>query len=128
MRRDLRLALFSATYILPYILTYIHTSLHVSRTRLLETSDGDRTTGVGNKQASSNEKQQSDVFIPETWVPNGYNCEEVNPFSTAVPIWGQTSLIPSVLSQKRDCSTKRVNKGGGHTVGHGARDKKTNKK
>ena len=30
------------------------------------------------------------------------------PFRTAVPIRGQTSLIPSGLSQKRDCSTKRV--------------------
>ena len=27
---------------------------------------------------------------------------------TAVPFWGQTSLIPSSLSPKRDCSPKRV--------------------
>ena len=31
-----------------------------------------------------------------------------NPFSTAVPNCGQTTLIPSVLCPKRDCSTKRV--------------------
>ena len=33
----------------------------------------------------------------------------VNPFSTAVPIWGQTSLIPSELSPKRNWGPKRVN-------------------
>ena len=32
----------------------------------------------------------------------------LNPFSTAVPIWGQTSLIPSGLSPKRDWGPKRV--------------------
>ena len=32
-----------------------------------------------------------------------------NLFSTAVPIWGQTTQIPSGLSQKRDCSSKWVN-------------------
>ena len=33
----------------------------------------------------------------------------VNPFSTAVPIWGQTILIPSDLSPKRGWGPKRVN-------------------
>ena len=33
----------------------------------------------------------------------------VNPFSTAVPIWGQTGLIPSDLSPKREWGPKRVN-------------------
>ena len=32
----------------------------------------------------------------------------VNPFRTAVPICGQTSQIPSILSPKRDCGSKRV--------------------
>ena len=32
----------------------------------------------------------------------------INPFSTAVPIRGQTSLIPSDLSPKRDWGPKRV--------------------
>lgn len=32
----------------------------------------------------------------------------VNPFSSAVPISGQTTLIPSGLSRKWDCSAKRV--------------------
>ena len=31
-----------------------------------------------------------------------------NPFSTAVPIWGQTILIPSDLSPKRDWGPKRT--------------------
>ena len=30
----------------------------------------------------------------------------VNPFSTAVPFWGQTSQFSSVLSPKRDCGPK----------------------
>ena len=29
-------------------------------------------------------------------------------FSTAVPIWGQTSLFASDLPPKRDCSAERV--------------------
>ena len=33
----------------------------------------------------------------------------LNPFSTAAPIWGQTSQIPSDLSPKRDWGSKRVN-------------------
>ena len=33
----------------------------------------------------------------------------INIFSTAVPIWGQTTLIPSYLSPKRDWGPKRVN-------------------
>ena len=33
----------------------------------------------------------------------------INPFSTAVPIRGQTCLIPSDLSPKRDWGPKRVN-------------------
>ena len=36
-------------------------------------------------------------------------AEPVNPFSTAVPIWGQTSLISSELSPKRDWGPARVN-------------------
>ena len=35
---------------------------------------------------------------------------DINPFSAAVPIRGQTTLIPCVLFPKRDCSTKWVNK------------------
>ena len=31
-----------------------------------------------------------------------------SPFGTAVPIWGQTSLIPSRLPLKRDCCPKRL--------------------
>ena len=31
----------------------------------------------------------------------------VNPFSTGVPFWGQASQIPSSLSPKRDCGSKR---------------------
>ena len=31
-----------------------------------------------------------------------------NPFSTAAPIWGQTTRNLSALSPKRDCSSKRV--------------------
>ena len=31
------------------------------------------------------------------------------PFRTAVPFWGQTTQIPSNLSPKWDCSSKRVN-------------------
>ena len=38
-------------------------------------------------------------------------CSSIlHPFSTAVPIWGQISLVPSGSSPKRDCSTERVNK------------------
>ena len=33
----------------------------------------------------------------------------LNPFSTAVSFWGQTSQFPSSLSPKRDCGPKRVN-------------------
>ena len=32
----------------------------------------------------------------------------VNPFRTAVPFWGQTSLISSSLYPKRDCGSKGV--------------------
>ena len=32
----------------------------------------------------------------------------LNPFSTGVPFWGQTSQIPSGLSPKRACGSKRV--------------------
>ena len=35
--------------------------------------------------------------------------ELLNPFSTGVPFLGQTSQIPSSLSPKRDCGSKRVN-------------------
>ena len=35
-------------------------------------------------------------------------CGELNPFSTAVPIWGQTILISSDLPPKRDWGPKRV--------------------
>ena len=38
------------------------------------------------------------------------NRLEINPFDTAVPIWGQISLIPSDLSPKRDWGPKRVKK------------------
>ena len=34
----------------------------------------------------------------------------LNPIRTAVPFWGQASLIPSVSSPKRDCGAKRVDK------------------
>ena len=41
----------------------------------------------------------------------------INPFRTAVPFWGQTSLISSSLSPKRDCGSKGVNSNGGpHTA------------
>ena len=33
--------------------------------------------------------------------------DDVNPFSTAVPIWGQTKEIPSFFSPKRGRGTKR---------------------
>ena len=33
----------------------------------------------------------------------------LNPFSTAVPIWGQIRLIPNDLSPKRDWGPQRVN-------------------
>ena len=32
----------------------------------------------------------------------------VNPFRTAIPFWGQTTLISSSLSPKRDCGSKGV--------------------
>ena len=32
----------------------------------------------------------------------------INPFRTAVPFWGQTTLVTSYLSRKRDCSSKRL--------------------
>ena len=32
----------------------------------------------------------------------------LNPFRTAVPLWGQTTQISSSLSPKRDCGSKRV--------------------
>ena len=35
-------------------------------------------------------------------------CGRNNPFKTAVPFWGQTTLIPSILSPKRDCSPEWV--------------------
>ena len=34
--------------------------------------------------------------------------ETVIPFRTAVPFWGQTSLISSSLSPKRDCGSEGV--------------------
>ena len=34
----------------------------------------------------------------------------INPFRTAVPLWGQTSQISSTLSPKRDCGSKGVKK------------------
>ena len=40
-------------------------------------------------------------------VPVHINC--VNPFTTAVPFWGQTAQILSSVSPKRDCGPKRVN-------------------
>ena len=36
---------------------------------------------------------------------------DINPFRTAVPFEGQSTLIPSGLSPKRDRDTKRVNEG-----------------
>ena len=33
----------------------------------------------------------------------------IYPFRTAVSFWGQTSQVPSTLSPKRDCGSKRVN-------------------
>ena len=33
---------------------------------------------------------------------------DLEPYRTAVRFWGQTSQIPSSLSQKRDCSPRRV--------------------
>ena len=35
--------------------------------------------------------------------------EFLNPFRTAVPLWGQTTQILSSLSPKRDCGSKGVN-------------------
>ena len=37
----------------------------------------------------------------------GLTCP-LDPFSAAVPLWGQTSQIPNGLSPKRDCGSKRV--------------------
>ena len=37
------------------------------------------------------------------------NCKSYNPFSTAVPFRGASSLISSSLPPQRDCSPKRVN-------------------
>ena len=37
------------------------------------------------------------------------STKHLNPFRTAVPIWGQTILIPSDLTPKRDWGPKRVN-------------------
>ena len=34
----------------------------------------------------------------------------INPFRTAVSLWGQTTQISSSLSPKRDCGSKGVNK------------------
>ena len=34
---------------------------------------------------------------------------EINPFSTAVPCWGQTAQFSSTLSPNRDCGANRVN-------------------
>ena len=34
-------------------------------------------------------------------------CYLINPFRTTVPSWGQTTLIPSSLSPKRDYGPKR---------------------
>ena len=45
-------------------------------------------------------------------INSGLGSRLLNPFSTAVPFWGQTSQIRSNLSPKRDCGTKRVNDGG----------------
>ena len=44
---------------------------------------------------------------------------QLNPSKTAVPLWGQTTQIPSSLSSKRDCSPDRVNSEGMHdaTIG-----------
>ena len=42
------------------------------------------------------------------WLTGNDVNSSFNPFSTAVPIWGQTSLIPSDLSPKRDWGPKRV--------------------
>ena len=39
----------------------------------------------------------------------GYTDTSINPFRTAVPLWGQTSQISSTLSPKRDCGSKGVN-------------------
>ena len=33
--------------------------------------------------------------------------DRLNPFSTAVPFWGQSTHFSSSLSPKRDCGTKR---------------------
>ena len=35
----------------------------------------------------------------------------INPFRTAVPFWGQNTLIPSSLSPKRDCGPNTFNRG-----------------
>ena len=42
-------------------------------------------------------------------------AKRVNPFRTAVPFWGQTTLILSKLSPKRDCGPKRA------SIKHGRR-------
>ena len=52
------------------------------------------------------------------WIYRGTECGarlhlllcSVNPFRTAVPLWGQTTQISSSLSPKRDCGSKRVNR------------------
>ena len=38
----------------------------------------------------------------------------LHPLRTVVPFWGQTTQIPSVLSPKRDCGTKRLKPLSGH--------------
>ena len=45
------------------------------------------------------------VGVPEDW---GYSIRVTSPFSTALPLRGQTSQILSSLSPKRDCGSKRV--------------------
>ena len=52
--------------------------------------------------------KKSQIAITRYQAPQVSNCF-MNPFSTAVPLWGQTSLISSELYPKRDWGPKRVN-------------------
>ena len=49
------------------------------------------------------------THIPHPSISSTKKRPLLNPFSTAVPNWGQTSLIPGDLSPKRHCGNKRVN-------------------
>ena len=48
----------------------------------------------------------------------GSYYEPLNPFSAAVPIREQTTLIPSSLSPERDCSPWRVNTSNSSAILH----------